>query len=126
MKTLFYIRMTQFLDIFIHSGYRKKFELFLLFCITFTLLWILLFHAALIFFSIPVLLCLFIQLFRKDQSLIKKTGIAPNTIYSAEYLFLSFPFLITAVFLRHFEYVLILILFLFVLPLITPKIKKIL
>jgi hypothetical protein len=124
MKTLLYIRRMQFQDFIMHSSIKKRLELLILVATVLVLLSFSLLHANYIFYSIPILVCLFVQLFRKDYILLKKTGIALHKICSIEYLALSIPFIITAIFQKRFEYAFISIIFLFLLPIITLKTKK--
>jgi hypothetical protein len=110
--------------LFLHSRLRKKVELFLLLSILLAFLSFTLIQASYIYYSVPVIVSFFVQLYRKDDTLLKRTGIALHTICTCEYFVLSFPFIFSAIFQKRFGYVFILFLFLIFLPLAMPKSKK--
>ena len=126
MKTLFFIRWMQFLDIYKRYGFRKKLEIFILSIAGLIILLISINRAPYIFYSFPILISIILQINRKDYDLLKKTGLTLHAIFSFEYLMLSVPFLTIAMFQKRFEYVLFLILFLIILPIVNSKSKKIL
>ena len=126
MKTFIYMRKVQLYTFWNRLTFFQKLVLSALLIATMVLLIISLKGADYIFYTVPVLICLFIHLYRKDLSLLKKTGISLYIIYSIEYLILSVPFCLTALFQKKFEYLFFLIIFLFLLQIINFKSKKIL
>jgi hypothetical protein len=126
VKTLLYIRRIQFHNFFIRACFNKKLGLITLVIGVLAVLLFSLFQAVYVFYSVPILFCLFLQIIRKDYALLKKTDIALHTIYSFEYLILSIPFFLAAILQQRFGYIIFLIVFLFLLPIVNPKSKKIL
>ena len=115
----------QFHNFFIHAGFKKKLELFTLVIGGLAVLLFFLFQAIYVFYSVPVLVSLFLQIIRKDYALLKKTDIAIHTIFSFEYFALSIPFFLAEILQQRFGYIIFLSIFLFLLPIVNLKSKKI-
>ena len=123
MRTLLYIRWQQLRELFSRSSLHTNRSYLIAVFLLILLVALLAKKNVHLYLVVPAIISLLIHFTRKDQMLIKKSGLNTQIVMFTEYLLISVPFIITCLFRQLFGSIIILLVFLSVLIFLKNEVR---